>query len=89
MLGSVPHMRKTVSVPNELSLVAVDAVAPPPLLSSISAAPGTEWTSPTDADVEADMVRHRRRCEEEVAAQLNFSHSLLPLKTDISSCSGP
>ncbi|VDK32012.1 unnamed protein product [Taenia asiatica] len=89
VLGSAPHIRKTVSVPNELSLLAVDAVAPPPRLSSTSAAPGVEWPSLTDADAEADVARHRRRCEEEVAARLNFSHSLLPLKTDVSSRGGP
>ncbi|VDM30986.1 unnamed protein product [Hydatigera taeniaeformis] len=86
VLRSAPHMRKTFSVPNELSLVAV---ASPPRLSSTSAAPDTEWPSQTDADAEADVARHQRRCEEEVAAKLNFSHSLLPLETNMASRGGP
>ena len=85
MLESTPPLRKTVSVPVELSLItATKANVPPTGNTTTPVANPAMWTGPRstdtdpDSDAEADEARRQQRCVEEVAAKLDFSHSLLP-----------
>ncbi|KAM7536596.1 hypothetical protein Aperf_G00000086976 [Anoplocephala perfoliata] len=80
VLQAAPHLRKTASVPGELSLLAQQ----PPRCTSAAdnvrgRGPNTELpTEDIDADVEADVIRHQRHCEKEVAEKLDLTNSFLP-----------
>ncbi|VDD74569.1 unnamed protein product [Mesocestoides corti] len=81
------QMRKTVSVPGDLSIIPSTMLTGVPIQrpASSSNARGREcnptttqheqWSTLTDAEYEAELDKRRQRCEEEVAARLDFSNS--------------
>ncbi|VDO04028.1 unnamed protein product [Rodentolepis nana] len=80
---ATPHLRKTVSVPGELSLLAQK----PPRCTSAADNAGRMWrlsTNDIDADIEADVIRHRQDCEKEVAEKLDLTITFPP--TELVEC---
>lgn len=70
-------MRKTVSVPGELSLLAQQ----PPRCISAADNIGRVWqpsTNDIDTDIEADFIRHQLDCEKEVAEKLELTTTFPP-----------
>ncbi len=85
-------MRKTVSVPGDLSLLpplfpfAQDSYHRRPATTNVPRPASSQgahlpvppqWTTMTDADYEAELARQQQKCQEEVAARLDFTDSLL------------
>ncbi|KAM3178209.1 hypothetical protein ACTXT7_003015 [Hymenolepis weldensis] len=69
---ATPNLRKTVSVPGELSLLAQQ----PPRCISAADNIGRMWqpsTNDIDTDIEADVIRHQLDCEKEVAEKLELT----------------
>nr|CDS29616.2 hypothetical transcript [Hymenolepis microstoma] len=80
---ATPHLRKTVSVPGELSLLAQQ----PPRCTSAADNIGRMWqpsTNDIDADIEADVIRHQQDCEKEVAEKLDLTITFPP--TELVEC---
>lgn len=79
MLQAAPHLRKTASVPGELSLL----VQQPPRCTS-AADNIRSWqndmelpTEEMDGDVEADVMRQKCHCKKEVTERLDLTNSFL------------